>query len=218
VLADESDGVVLRFEWGCASEEVVGRGGQRILVGAAVEFLAHELLGCGVGESAQGSVRRGESVGVGGVGKWSGDAEVGEVHPAAPGAVGIRQHDVGGFDVAVHQAPVVGVVQRVGDGGDDGGGFLDGHAGRVAIAQQLSGVGTCDVLGGDPQLVVVVTAVVHGDDMRMGQRGGEVGFAFEPLPEILVVGNVGMKHLERILARKAGMLSQIDLAHAAGAQ
>ena len=99
-----------------AGQQVVGRGGERVLVGSPVHRFAHELLWRGVGDGADGHVGRGDAAGVI---EWSGDAEVGEEDARVIG-VEVGDDDVGGLDVSVQQALLVGVVQGAGDSGDDG--------------------------------------------------------------------------------------------------
>src|SRR5690606_23704377 len=99
--------------------------------GGAVElFGGHE--GGGADHGAAGQV--------GGLFGVAGDAEVEDF-----GAVAVEEHDVGGFDVAVHHAFVVGFGERVGDLGQDRYGAADGESlgvaggdlGQVGAVQQL---------------------------------------------------------------------------------
>ena len=103
---------------------------------------------------------------------------------------GVGEQDVGGLDVAVQQPAVVRVVERARDGGDDGADVLDGHPLAVALLDQVRRVGALDVVHRDPQLALELAAVVHRDDVRMPQRGGQVGFPVESLPEFAVGGHV----------------------------
>ncbi len=75
------------------------------------------------------------------------------------------EQDVGGLDVAVQQPSVMRVVQRVGDGGEDGEGILLGHSRRVALAQQAIAVRSVDIVHGDPQLSVALAAVMYAHDV-----------------------------------------------------
>ncbi len=54
-----------------------------------------------------------------------------------------------------------------------------------------------DVLEDDELLATVLAAVDHGDDVRVGQLRDGAGFVPEPLDVLLVVGVVGVQHLER---------------------
>ncbi len=118
----------------------------------------------------------------------------------------------------MQQPLLVRIVERLGDRGDDVEDFLFGHAVRVAVAQQLGRVRPVHVVHRDPDLAVHVATVVHPDDVRVPQRRGEVGFAVEPLPVLVVGADVGRQHLERIAPGQSRMLGEVDLAHASGAQ
>jgi hypothetical protein len=100
-----------------AGQEVVGGGSEGVLVSSPVQLFTHELFGRGVGNGAHGHVGRGDAAAVI---EWSGNTEVGEENPPII-AVEIGDDDVGGLDVSVQQAPLVGIVQRAGDSGNDGG-------------------------------------------------------------------------------------------------
>jgi hypothetical protein len=54
---------------------------------------------------------------------------------------------------------------------------------------------------------------MHADDVRMKQRGGQLGFAVEPTPEFGVGRDIGRQDLERVVTRQPRMLGQVDLAH-----
>lgn len=131
---------------------------------------------------------------------------------------GAGQQDVGGFDVAMQQVALVRVVEGFGDGGDDFDRLGQGHSGGVPLAHVSSGVGAVDVVHRDPQLPLELTAIVQADDVRVPQRCGDVGLTVEPVAVLGVTGQRGGHDLERILAGKARMLGQVDLAHAAGTE
>ena len=87
---------------------MVGRGGQRVLVGATVDLMAQELLGGGVGDGPDRHLRRGQLELVVGA---AGNPEVGQQDSALLRLVDIGEHDIGRFDVAVQQSAFVGVIQ-----------------------------------------------------------------------------------------------------------
>lgn len=163
-------------------EQVEGRGGQRVLVGPPVEFTAHQLLRCGIRHRADGHVGGGEPADVV---DPAGDAEVRQQNSLLTGA-GAGQQDVGGLDIAVQQAALMGVVEGVCDRPHDRDHLGRRQTGPVAVPQQLRGVGALHVIHGDPDLTVVLAAVVDADDVRMPQRRGDIGFPVEPLSVLVV--------------------------------
>ena len=58
---------------------------------------------------------------------------------------------------------------------------------------------------------------MHGDDVRMIERGDGFGFSREPHATLGISGQLRRQDLEGDLTIEAGVLRQIDLAHAAGA-
>ena len=128
---------------------------------------AHQLLGCAVVDGADRHVGRRQAADVI---EAAGNTEVGQQNPLLIGAVvGHGDHDVGRFDIAVQQALLMCVVQRLGHGSHDPAGPRCWASRRVLFAQQRRGVGAVDVVHRDPQLAVELAAVVHPDDVRMPQ-------------------------------------------------
>ena len=112
----------------------------------------------------------------------------------------------------------MGVVERAGDRGDDRTDVAVGHAATGAVPHQPGGVGALDVVHRDPQVTVELAAVVHRDDVRMPQRGGQIGFAIESFAEFLVGCRPFAQDLQRVTARQAGMLGEVNVGHPAGPQ
>ena len=112
----------------------------------------------------------------------------------------------------------MGVVQRLGDRGDDLDDLLRRQTLRVVAAQQAGGVGSRDVVHRDPELTVALAAVVHTDDVRMPQGGGDICLALESLSVLVVGGHLREQDLERVLARESRVLGEVDLTHPAGAE
>ena len=189
-------------------------GGQRVLIGAAVELLAHQLFGSGVEHRADRHVRRSE---VAGVVDPSSNTEVAKQNSLFT-RFGVGHHDVGGLDVTMQETALMRVVEGLADGRDDVEDVLLRHTVRVALAQQFGGVRPVHVVHRDPDLATHVTAVVDTDDVRMPQRRDDVGFTVEPLPVLIVGAHVARQHLEGILPGQTWMVGQIDLAHASGAK
>ena len=110
------------------------------------------------------------------------------------------------------------VIECGGHGSDDGAHVLYRHPGRVAVFDQLCGVGAVDVVHGDPELTIELAAIMHRDDVRVPQRGGQVGFALKPLTEVAVRCYRFGEDFQSIVAWQPGMLSEIDLGHPARTQ
>ena len=56
---------------------------------------------------------------------------------------------------------------------------------------------------------------MHGDDVGVLEGRRQIGFPDEPLPELLVAGNIGTQDLQGVFAGQAWVPYQIDLARAA---
>jgi hypothetical protein len=85
----------------------------------------------------------------------------------------------------------------------------------LVLLQQAAGIGALDVVHRYPQPAFRLAAVVNGDDVRMPQRGGILGFAVEPLAIFGVCRHLRRHHLQRVLAWQPRVLNQIDLSHRA---
>ena len=121
-------------------------------------------------------------------GERTGDPEVGDLHLAA--AV---QEDVLRLDVAVDEALLVREVEAVGDRDRE----LDrsGRGQRALAGGELLQVLAGDVLEDDERPALVLAAVDHGDDVRMGkpcdelrlppEAGDDVGVGSEPFVQDL---------------------------------
>jgi hypothetical protein len=112
----------------------------------------------------------------------------------------------------------VRVIECGGHGSDNGAHVPYGHPGRVAVFDQLRGVGAVDVVHGDPELTIELAAIMHRDDVRVPQRSGQVGFALKPLTKVAVRCYRFGEDFQSILARQPGMPSKVDLGHPAGTQ
>ena len=59
---------------------------------------------------------------------------------------------------------------------------------------------------------------MHADDVRMTQRGRQVGLAVESGAVLGVGGHVCREHLQGIATRQPWMLDEVDLTHAPRAE
>ena len=96
VLPDHRDGIGV-LVWRHTGKQVECRGGQRVLVGAAINIRPDELLGGSVGNGAHRDVGLGDSADVG---ELTGNTEVRQQDSAII-IVGVGQQDVGGLDVTM---------------------------------------------------------------------------------------------------------------------
>ena len=213
VLADDGDrvGVLERRRTG---QQMKSRCGQGVLVCPPVDVGTRQLFRCGVGNRAHGDIGFGDAADVAKVASYT---EVRQ-QDATFALFGVGEQDVGGFDVAVQQPAIVGIVKRAGDGLDDGAHLVDRHAVLIALLYQPGGIGAVDVVHGDPQLTVEFAAVVHTDDVRVPKRCGEICLPVEPFAELTIRGDRLGEDLNHIATRQPRVQGQIDLGHPAGAQ
>ncbi|GEC08124.1 hypothetical protein SSP24_57790 [Streptomyces spinoverrucosus] len=145
----------------------------------------------------------------------AGDAEVHHLH----GAV-VRDDDVRRLDVAVHDAVLVRVGERLQDAGDDDQGLL--RAGRLGVVQQIADGAALDQLHHDVRHRLaaheVLAGVVHGDDRVVVETGHRLGLAREARLGHRVLGEVGAQQLDRHGAPETDVLGGEHLGHAAPAE
>ena len=118
----------------------------------------------------------------------------------------------------MQQAAIVGVIECARDGLKNRVHLVDRHPVLVTLFHQPGRVGALDVVHRDPELTVEFTTIVDADDVRVPQRGGEIGLPVEPFAKLAVRGDGLGEDFDHIAARQPGMQSQIDLGHPAGAQ
>lgn len=184
---------------GRAGEQDHGGGRQRILVGAPVGLGAGELFG----RHKSGRVAR-RAVG-------SGYAEAFQQDPglALPR---IRHHDVGGFDVAVDEPALMGIVEGgVGNRSHDLEYLADRQDRGKPIAHQLPDIDALDVVHRDPQPAVQLTVGANLHDVRVIEPGRDRAVALESPAECVIRRPRLRKDLEHLPARKAGFANQIAL-------
>ena len=162
----------------------------------------------------RGQVRRGAQHGLGPGGAAAvsaGDAEVQHLDLAARG-----QHDVGGLDVAVHQADRVGDVQRLADRCGD----ADGFAGRErpGLVQDLPQGRAGDQLHHDERHRLVDAAVEYGNQMGVAEPGCVPGLPLEPGQEPGIGCVLRAEHLHRHITAEHLIPGPPDRGHAASAE
>ena len=188
-----------------------GRAAQCVFVGTAVEIQPLQLFWRAISGGPDHHVRCGETTDVP---QLPGYPEVGQLD-SSPRA-GVIEQNVRGFDVAVQQSAGMRVIQRVGDRRDDLEHLLRRHPGAVPTSQQVRHVGALHILHRKPQLPVELATIVDTDDVRMGQPRRHVGFPAEPLPVLVVGGELRGQDFQRVVAGQPRMLSEVHLTHAAG--
>src|ERR1035437_8898001 len=83
---------------------------------------------------------------------------------------------------------------------------------RASLDHAPQGV-AADQFGSDPVRAVVAANVVNGDDVRVIERAGRAGFAFETGDTVRIARQAGGQHLYRYVALQPGIASTPDLAH-----
>ena len=138
----------------------------------------------------------------------SGDAEVEDPNDALP-----IDHDVGGFDVPVHDSRAVGEMEARADllevrdlvGQRKGPSRPDDVGERFAV----------DIFHGHVRLMIMLAAGVDRDDVRVTQRGRRSCLAEEPFEDLLVADFLA-NHLDRHLAAQLRIAAEVDGTHPPG--
>ena len=168
-------------------EHLVHHAAERVHVGAAVEGVAGGLLGAHVDRRADDEPGAGDPLVRGGADR-AGDAEVGDDRVAR------QEQHVAGLDVAVDDVEVVRVGERVGDLAGDRQRLL--HRQRADPVELLPERLALDVGHDVVQDAGVLARVVDRQDVGMGQAGGDLDLAEEPLGAERE-GDVGPQDLDR---------------------
>jgi hypothetical protein len=139
-----------------------------------------------------------------------GQAEVRDLQPAGGGA-----EDVGGLEVAVDDAALVGRLHRPGQGLDPGGGLEGGLGPAGGVVGQGAAV---EVLEGEIGLTLVLADLVDGDDIGVLQAGDGLRLRLEAGAADGLGEPAGQHHLEGHQAAQRLLPGLVDDAHAAAAQ
>ena len=134
------------------------------------------------------------------------DAEVGQHRRQL-----VAEHDVRGLEVAVHDAVVVGELQRTGDLHDDCHGFGQRQTAAHLLVQRAAFQILHRNIGRD----IALDDVVYRDDVPVRQLRQRAPFDQETTLELVGVVDVPAHHLDRDLAIERALDRQIHGRHAA---
>ena len=109
-------------------------------------------------------------------------------------ALGVQQ-DVFQLQVAVNDTLAVRVIQRPGD-------LFQQAAGGVQAERDVRGEAICQTavsheLHGQVGTILDDARIQHGDDARVLQAAGQIGFALEAVNDVRLDGPVGVQNFER---------------------
>ena len=195
---------------GCPSErERPGEGLEQqtpegINVGATVDLVAPNLLGCDVIDGAHQL-----AVGRAPVGDTLGKSEVREVGVLAS-ALLVEKH-VRRLDVAVDKASRVRRVERIRDLRGDG--ECPSRLERSLASKQRLEVRPFDVAHGDEEPSLRLACLVDRHDVGMVEAGRDPRLALEPIPENLILCIAVGEDLERDVPVEPLVTGAVDLTH-----
>ena len=211
LVEDEAEGEDVGLDAGLAGDELLGR---HVGDGAAARGVGGAGDGLGRADFALVDGAAGVELGLVGA-EAAGEAEVEDLDEAAVG-----EHDVGGLEVAVEDAEVVGGGEAV--GGLDAGGEDELEAGGAFGDELVEGLAG-DVLHDDVGFFAVAVFgggfadVVDGADVGVVDGGGEAGFAELGGAHLLGGEVAALEELEDDGALEEGVVGEVDDAAAAGA-
>jgi hypothetical protein len=126
-----------------------------------------------------------------------------------------RQHHVGGLEVAMDNALLVGGLQPLGDLERDLERLVDRHQ---ASLQPLAQGFTDRQLHDQKALAVVLLEAVEGGDVLVAERCQHPGLAFEAGQAFGILRHLLEQHLDRDLAIELGVPRPIHLSHSSGTE
>jgi hypothetical protein len=193
-----------------ADQALVEEAGKRVDIGAAVDVGPSDLLWRDVVDRSDDVAWVGETA----VRRAGAEPEVREVAMLLAGAP--RQEDVRRLHVAMHEPALVCGVEGARDLADEDEGSLGGE--RALSAKQRLEVSACDVPHGYVEEPTGLTRLVHGDDVGVVERSGELRLSQESPAEPLVFRKLRREELQRNLSIQPGVVGEVHDAHAAAAE
>jgi len=139
-----------------------------------------------------------------------GEPEIEDLHAAV-----VRHHDVGGLEVTVGDAALMGGAERRGNGH---GNLEEALAGHPAARDQLAERCAVDVLHGDQADTADLLHRVDRHDVRVRQGGDRSRLLLEARQAGRVRGELRRQDLDGDATTEALVLGQIDLAHGTRAE
>ena len=125
------------------------------------------------------------------------------------------QQDVRGLQIAVQDAPRMGVMHGVGHLGHQGrGGPRVVLVGVQPVGQAAAG----NQLHAEVSLALVLANLIHRNDSGMVKLGHRLGLVLKPAELDIVRKHAGPDHLQRHLTVERDLASLVDDPHAASAQ
>lgn len=197
-------------------QQFIGDAGKRVDVVARIRFAMLEHLRARIGRRDAAKARRVEHGYIGIlVAPLEGarDPEVDHLHFATVG-----EEHIGGLEIAVHEAALMRIRQRVAHAGDDRQCGIERHAREAWRTQHLAERLARQILHREVDERAVAIEVVDGDDVSMGERLRLAGFALKRDQRRRLAAKLHVEHLDRDvrLAIRGLQLAEVErLVHGA---
>ena len=197
------------FEWRLSCQERIENGAQPVDVGRRRDraATAQRLLRGHVGGRSHDRAGLGQ---LDALVKPLGQAEVRDVRLAL-----LVQQDVGRLEVAVQDSPLVGVLDRFGDVGQQG---RDGPRVVLVGVQPGAQAAAGNQLHAEILLTLVFAYLVDGDDAGVVKLSHGLGFVLEAAKVDIVGEDAGPDHLQRHQPVEGDLAGLVHHPHAAAAQ